>query len=124
MQFTNERRVKPRVAASFDLRLGLPGLVAPARVRDISASGVCCFTDRAIPAMTQVQLVLLVPDADARAAREVVCGGAVVRSHRLPGAPHPRSFETAIFFTEMRDDDREILEGFIALARPSSANAG
>ncbi len=126
MQRTTDRRGKPRVRADFDIRLGLPGAVVPARVRDISASGVCCLTDREFPLMARVELVLLVPvpDGAASAMREVVCSGAVVRSGKRPDAPGPRPYETAIFFTESQDADREALDAFVAAARRSPARAG
>ena len=72
------------------------------------------MTDRAIPLMTQVALVIRLPNAVG--AREISCRGAVVRS-----APAGRdaSFETAIFFTHMSDADRDDVEKFVSsIGRP------
>lgn len=54
-------------------------------MQDISASGVRCLTDRPLALMTQVQLVLVIPSRSNGAGgnREIVCRGAVVRSHPI-----------------------------------------
>jgi hypothetical protein len=111
MTTQTERRKKLRVPASFDLRLDVSGRAGSAKVRDISASGVRCVTDRAMPLMTQVAVTLLIPAV--AGAREISCRGAVVRS-----APEgrPASFETAIFFTHMSDADRASVEDFVSSA--------
>src|SRR5262245_39851661 len=102
-----ERRRAARVTPPAASRLRIPGLLDAAEVRDLSSSGVCCTTSRPLPMLTQVQLVLLLPDEDST--REVVCAGAVVRCVRdgtrtgevEPDAEPPRgaTWETAIFFT-------------------------
>ncbi len=109
MKPQTERRKMPRVPASFDLRLDVGGRQGSAHVRDISASGVRCVTDRAMPLMTQVAVTLLLPGTSG--AHEISCRGAVVRS-----APDGRaaSFETAIFFTHMSDADRGRVEEFVS----------
>jgi hypothetical protein len=111
---TAERRKKTRAAAELDLTFDVSGRSGLARVRDISASGVRCVTDRPMPLMTQVALVIRLPKA--AGAREISCRGAVVRS-----APAGRdaAFETAIFFTHMSDADRIDVEDFVSsVARP------
>jgi hypothetical protein len=121
MHVTNENRKKPRVRADMDMRFELGGKAGVARVRDISASGVRCLTDRALPLMTQVELVIVLPAPGGH--REVVCRGAVVRSTAVaspetskPGKQAPE-YETAIFFTQMRDSDRTEVEEFVSSAR-------
>jgi hypothetical protein len=111
MQPTAERRKKLRAAADLDMTFDVSGRSGLARIRDISASGVRCVTDRPMPLMTQVALVIRLPNA--AGAREINCRGAVVRS-----APVGRdaSFETAIFFTHMSDADRVDVEEFVSSA--------
>jgi hypothetical protein len=74
--------------------------------------------------MTQVELVLLLPDPEIRGAapRELVLAGTVVRSRPLPGEG-TKTFETAIFFTDMKDDDREDVEAFVASRRSTTPSA-
>ena len=132
MHDTTERRTKPRVAADLATRLGLGGQFGSARIRDISSSGIRCVTDRALPLMTQVELVIVLPHHAGQ--REIVCRGAVVRSGPLGGSIQPRNvsqsvaagdksasaFETAIFFTDIRDSDRVQVDEFVSSARPSA----
>jgi hypothetical protein len=114
MKHATERRRAPRVAADIELRCEQGGRSGVARVRDISASGVRCVTDSAMPLMTQVGLVLQIPGTGAP--REIVCRGAVVRSGPIgDGASRGTGgFETAIFFTDVTESDRVWLEEFVS----------
>lgn len=113
MKHATERRRHARVAADIELRCDQGGRSGVAHVRDISASGVRCVTDRAMPLMTQVGLVLQIPGAGAP--REIVCRGAVVRSGPIGGgASGSAEFETAIFFTDVTESDRVWLEEFVS----------
>src|SRR5262245_16820096 len=114
MKHATERRRHARVAADIELRCEQGGRSGVARVRDISASGVRCVTDRAMPLMTQVGLILQIPGASAP--REIVCRGAVVRSGPIGNASGQGTggFETAIFFTDVTESDRVWLEEFVS----------
>lgn len=129
MPTTNERRRKQRVSVDLDMRCELSGRSGSARIRDISASGVRCITQRALPLMTQVELVIQLPSDGDR--REIVCRGAVVRSgpraaaeKKAAGDGRPQGerssstdapeYETAIFFTQVKDADRMQIEEFVS----------
>lgn len=114
MKHATERRRHARVAADIELRCEQGGRAGMAHVRDISASGVRCLTDRALPLMTQVGLVLQLPGNGTP--REIVCRGAVVRSGPIGAgaAGGSLAFETAIFFTDVTESDRVWLEGFVS----------
>src|SRR5690348_10999722 len=120
MKPANERRRSPRVAADLDLRVELGGKSGLAHIRDISASGVRCRTSQAIPLMTEVGLVIVLPHA--AGPREVVCRGAVVRSGPVsdPGS-RGLAYETAIFFTAMRDEDRVHVGEFVSAGGRTSS---
>ncbi len=117
MRASEERRRKPRAVVDLGVRFKLDGQSGTARVRDISGSGVMCTTDRALPLMTQVALVLVLPGDHGR--REIVCSGAVVRSgpSTRPAAARSSSFDTAIFFTELLDSDRVEIEEYVSSSR-------
>lgn len=110
--------------------MSVPGLSAPAQIRDLSSSGVSCTTDRPLAVLSQVHLQLLLPAYPTGAAsgaaaasdgrpREVACRGAVVRCVRDGGrgAGPGDAFETAIFFTDMRETDRAAIEEFVMALR-------
>jgi hypothetical protein len=103
----------------LDLSIRLPGLRQPA-IRDLSASGVCCTTDSSIPLLSHVHLVLVLPTS--RGLREVPCDGAVVRSAKEDGQ-HGASYETAIFFTEIRETDRAAITEYVSTLRSHGAVA-
>lgn len=117
-----ERRSNPRTPVDLDLQIALKGDLVRARVRDISTSGIRCVTECEVPIMTQVQMVILLP-LGLGGTRSLSCSGAVVRSEPPDVAATPDDvFETAIFFTELRESDRAALETFISTAhrRPSA----
>lgn len=123
MHTANEKRKSPRASADLDMRFDLAGQAGFARIRDVSASGVRCVTERAMPLMTQVELVIVLPAPTGR--REILCRGAVVRCGPIaadPSGGKGPSFETAIFFTQMRDTDRIDLEEFVSSIRRSNAH--
>ena len=111
MKPTSERRAAPRVQMDFPGKLTLPDGTSDARIRNISVSGISCVTDRALPVMTQVELIILLPIAGSPV--PIHCAGAVVRSSPLEA--HADQFETAIFFTELGEEARNELEDFVVL---------
>ena len=112
----DERRATPRSQIEFPIELSLPtpdagaATRAPARVCDLSLSGIRCISDRPIAVMTQVGLLLVLPEADTA----IDCRGAVVRSQKLSDEA---AYETAIFFTSMDEPDRMELQEFLQSAR-------
>lgn len=106
MRPATERRAHHRVKAGFPVQLSMGGEVAPAQLRDISASGLLCETSRKVPVMTQVRLMLSLPGSAADT-HDVVCDGAVVRCLEIEDAGN--RYETAIFFTNMDEDTRDLL---------------
>ncbi|MCG3134482.1 MAG: hypothetical protein HMLKMBBP_01789 [Planctomycetes bacterium] len=119
-----ERRREPRAKPTRDLTLRLTGQPAAAEIRDISVNGVCCTTTQAVPVLTQVHLVLMVPTP--RGPREIPCGGAVVRSVKetaAPGSHAAEPYETAIYFTDIREADRSVLAAYVAARRDAGATA-
>jgi hypothetical protein len=114
-----ERRTSPRSRIAFPIELALPdagdgaGPRAAAQVCDLSLSGIRCVTARPIGVMTQVGLLLVLPDADTA----IDCRGAVVRSDRLDDGDGDGRYETAIFFTSMAEPDRVELQEFLQTVR-------
>jgi hypothetical protein len=116
MTHRTERRRARRARPQVDLRMTFPGISAPADVRDVSSSGVCCTTDRPMPVLSQVHLLFLLPSSVGP--REVSCNGAVVRCVKDGRSRGPGPiYETAIFFTNLRETDRAALEEFVTTLR-------
>lgn len=118
-----ERRGHPRVRAELPIQLTAEGGAADASIQDISLSGVCCFTSRAIPVMTQVRLTIVLPDRLGDP-HPISCSGAVVRSSRTGrGAGGSDRYETAIFFTELGESARNQLEDYMILRQSGESAA-
>ena len=119
MNLSEDRRKSLRANADLAMRLDVTGHAGFARVRDICGAGVRCVTERALAPMTRVELVIALPDGVRT--REIVCGGVVVRSGPASdGSDRNGAAETAIFFTEIADQDRVQVEEFVSTIRRSS----
>jgi c-di-GMP-binding flagellar brake protein YcgR len=99
----NHRRVERRVevnikgeAESFEIR---------GKTWNLSPVGAYCRVDRAIPEMTQLMMVLDLPQD------HVVCKGTVVR--RKSDLENPGYHELAIFFHDISEPDKAKLFDFV-----------
>jgi hypothetical protein len=107
-----ERRQHPRVAAEWPITLVLAEGRFEARLRDVSAAGVCFFLDRKIEEMTILELAFELP-----AGPRLRCRGAVVRCEPL--SPRIDHYEIAVFLHEVTDAERAAIDAYIASgARP------
>ena len=110
-----ERRRAPRTEADIPIRLTDSG--HPARLVNISTSGICCTFGEAINEMTVVGITLELPGAPNGAKIK----GAVVRCAKCRDVT-PATYELGIFFTELSPDNRRAIEGFVE--SQLSENAG
>ncbi len=106
----SERRQHPRAAVAFDIELQGPDAFHRASVKDISASGVCYQSDTPMPEMSLVQIELVLPDDALQEA--IRAQGAVVRCEPVPDDRLP-SYEVAIFFTDLGDEDRRRIARYV-----------
>ena len=105
-----ERRVHPRARAEWSARIALESGPAEVQLRDVSAAGVCFFSDRPIPEMTMLGLHLDVPDSEGNR-RAVDARGAVVRCE--PISPHLEHYEVAVFLNEIESADRQAIADYV-----------
>ncbi len=114
-----ERRQFPRAAAEWPLTLSLPEGDFKARLRDISAAGLCFFLDRKVPEMTVLELELRLPNA-AGEESALSCRGAVVRCEAL--SPHVDHYEVAVFLHDISDDHRKVIEDYVSTVERDPSN--
>lgn len=103
-----ERRKCPRTDVDIPIRLSPREGAHPARLVNISTSGICCTYGEAISEMTMVGITLELPGQPKCA--EVK--GAVVRCAKLRDQT-PATYELGIFFTEMDPESRRAIAGFV-----------
>ncbi len=105
----SERRRAPRFEADLPLNLCARDLEAGARLKDISALGLCCHFPEPVPEMTLVQIRMNLNKKE-----DFVAEGAVVRCDPVPGVSKEKdSYEVAVFFTNMDKDSRHCLDSYL-----------
>jgi hypothetical protein len=105
LPFEKERRRHPRFAVE-----NLPVVVAGGdalRVRDLSRSGACFFSEKPIRVMTHVRFMFDLPGGTGQISGE----GVVVRCERL--SPAVGHYEVALFFQDLERSCVTVLEGYI-----------
>jgi hypothetical protein len=127
-----DRRAHPRADADFTLSLDLPSPQDQGiRVKDISKAGICCFLEEPIPVMTEVAVRLVIPEPGGEST-EIRCNGAIVRcdppaessldaresdsvaaSAGPSPTPAPGPFEVAIFFLDLDEPERAVIERYV-----------
>ena len=103
-----ERRKAPRADVDIPIRLSPRDAARPARLVNISSSGICCTFGEAISEMTMVGITLELPGA----ATGTEVKGAVVRCAKCRDVTPP-TYELGIVFIELSPDSRHAIEGFV-----------
>jgi PilZ domain len=103
-----ERRKCPRTDVDIPIRLSPRDAAQPARLVNISTSGICCTFNEAINEMTMVGITLELPGQPTGAQVK----GVVVRCARHRDQ-NPATYELGIFFTEVDAESRRVIEGFV-----------
>ena len=102
-----ERRRHQRVTAEWPITIALVEGLYEARLRDISAAGVCFFLDRRIPEMTVLELSFELPGGG----MELNVRGAVVRCE--PISQMIDHYEVAVFLHELNEKERGAIQEYI-----------
>ena len=106
-----ERRAHPRAQADFPLKLGADGKL-PARLKNISRSGLCCVVPEPLPELALAEAVVELPDREDRA-KTFHLQGAVVRC-----VPEKEGgYEVALFFQFPPEEAQELISRYVESAR-------
>jgi hypothetical protein len=115
---TTERRKHPRSRRGFQqvAASDAGGLIS--HVDNISVSGVLCRTQRPVPSMTKLEIILQLPPPELRT---IKAEGIVVRCD--PADAASSEFQVAILYTRLDDDDHHAIRRHVDhdLAHPQSA---
>jgi hypothetical protein len=107
-----ERRRHARVPGGVPFRLRTEDHEEGFDLVDLSESGVRIRCRRAIPAMTRIQVSLVLPARRVGGAHgdvQLDTTGVVVWSHRAEG----ETFDTGVFFSDLDDRQRGLLRSFV-----------
>ena len=113
-----DRRRSIRIAEKLPFRIGHQNYEAEAHTVNISMNGALCIVEREIPLMTQLKIALTLPPASKSAkGKALSMKGVVVRKEKDPSA---EQFYIAIYFSEIKPNDRKSLEQFIESRLPAA----
>ena len=105
----SDRRRYPRSRSGFDgiTSLAEPGLLN--HVDNISCNGVLCHTNKAVPLMTKMSIVLELPGPEPRT---IDAAGVVVRCS-IDDRGDDEIYRVAILYTRLTDDDHKAIKDFV-----------
>jgi len=115
---TKERRRAPRVVAKLAMQIaGESGeaTVLTTESINLSAGGLQFQSKLSIAPLTKVALTLLLPPFGRRLrrGRVVQCQGVIVRVAEVERPRQKRKFELACSFTDISEEDRELVEQYV-----------
>jgi len=128
---TKERRRAPRVQAKLAMQiagLGEDASVLTTESINLSAGGLQFQCKVPLEPLTRVALTLLLPPFGRRLrrGRMVQCRGVIVRASEIEMPRHKIKYELACCFTEMAQEDRELVEQYVvwrSMRRVTTARA-
>ena len=113
----DDRRKAVRAPAKLAMEIKLGGEdQSRTETINVSANGVYFMSKAHIPALTRLQITLMLPgpsDGPKSAHREVVCDGVVVRVDPETPQADQDQYEIACYFTSITRADQEDLESYI-----------
>lgn len=113
-----ERRKSPRIAAKLAMQVsgGDESSVLTTESINLSATGIQFQSRAFLSPLTKVSLTILLPPFGRRLRREriVKCDGVIVRCEEAERARQRPRYELACYFTEVAEEERELLEQYVA----------
>ena len=121
----SERRKYPRIAESVLCRVSAEGQTWSAHTRNISCGGALCSLPKPIPLMTKLDIHFeLPPFSEGSPGETIHCVGVVVRQSLKPESGGAASYATAIYFSELKPEDRRRIAEFVLHAMLSRNHRG
>lgn len=115
MKSSKERRIHPRLDHKLPINLAVDGYDFSTSTHNISSVGAYCHLNKYMPPFTKISVRLSLPAKDDSGKKTIVeCKGVVVRTEDEARG----GFNLAIFFNEMRDDQRKKIAKYISRFLP------
>ena len=115
MKSIKERRLHPRLDHKLPLNLAIDGYDFSTSTHNISSVGAYCHLDKYMPPFTKISVKLSLPNKGQAGKSTIVeCKGVVVRSEDETKG----GFNIAIFFNQMRDEQRKKIAAYISQFLP------
>ena len=116
-----DRRQYPRIAHSLPLKVVANGYDFATATQNVSCIGAYCHIHKYMPPFTKVMVRLTLPVATVNGNKNyrVECKGVVVRTED----ENKGGFNIAIFFNEIKDNERKKLFQYISQFLPQNASS-
>jgi c-di-GMP-binding flagellar brake protein YcgR len=115
MKSPKERRLHHRLDHKLPLKLAVNGYDFSTATHNISSVGAYCHLDKYMPPFTKISVKLSLPNEDQAGKNTIVeCNGVVVRTEDETNG----GFNLAIFFNEIRDDQRKKIAHYVSRFLP------
>ncbi len=113
-----ERRSHARFPRTFEAQGSAEAgdVVARMVASDLSLGGLYCASSIDYPEMTRLSVRLMLPERRTGTVEPLDVEAVVVRHRELPSPTGNNRYELALFFSGMRDAEREKLARFLAVA--------
>lgn len=113
-----ERRLHPRIEKPLPFKVAANGYDFATSTRNLSCVGAYCHIGKYIPPFTKIAVKVTLPN-DRSKPYEVECKGVIVRTEDEKTG----GFNIAIFFNEIRDNQRLKISRYINQFLPESSPA-
>lgn len=125
MVMFSERRKHPRIQKSLDCEVAVGRSSFRARTQNLSCGGALCRLAEPVAPLTKLEINLQLPPVARVPACQIRCRGIVVRQEPVERAERRDAYLTAIFFSDIKDEDRKrlaefVLQGMLERARRPS----
>ena len=105
-----ERRHSVRIEDNFPFHIGHEDYEVEVKTLNISSHGAMCIVDWDIPMMTQLNIALSLPTGRSSKHKKIRIRAVVVRKEKDPASG---KFFLAIYFADVKPEDRKTLDKFI-----------
>ncbi len=111
-----ERRKYPRVYEPVPCEVSVGPSALVTQAKNLSCGGVLCLLSVALPLMTKLEVTLQLPGVGRGSPPQSIrCIGVVVRQELSlqPDSGKAASFQTAIYFSDIKQEDRRRIAEFV-----------
>jgi len=113
-KINRERRRHPRINERLPFTVKAEDFDAVTETINLSCLGAYCQLNTHIPLMTSLKIALALPYGDQGECGYVECHGVVVRSEEILSKAHlGRGYNTAIYFNEIEESEKEKIADFL-----------
>lgn len=115
MTITKKGRGEVRADLAVPLKIKDKDSSIVTKTMNITSTGAYCKTEKPLPLLSKVILTLLIPQHSRKKGtdKKIECEGTVVRTHPVIIDGKPQSYDVAIYFDGLSENDRLLISKYI-----------